>query len=167
MTAATYPRPVGRPLEASHAPSGIYGTIICASVMAASSEFDTTGEVAITVLVTVLVYWVAERWSHILAAGIRGRKLTRQASFHMLIEGWPMVQASYLPLLVLLVAYLLGADTTTSVNIALAATAVLLTGLGWVAARRGGRAGWAAARSALLTGALGLALIGLKALLHH
>ena len=135
--------------------------------MAAASEFDAVGEVAITVLVTVLVYWIAERWSHILAAGIRGRRLSRHESVQMLVEGWPMVQASYLPLLVLLAAWLLGADTTTAVNIALVATVVLLTGLGWVAARRGGRAGWAAVRSALVTGALGLAIIVLKALLSH
>src|SRR5262245_42844309 len=115
---APYTGVVARSLEASHAPSGIYGTIICASVMAAASELDAVGEVAFTVLVTVLVYWIAERWSHVLAAGIRGRALSRHESRRVLVEGWPMVQASYLPLIVLVLAGILGANTTAAVNIA-------------------------------------------------
>jgi positive regulator of sigma E activity len=167
VVAPTASRPPVGSLAASHTPSGIYGTIICASVMAAASEVDRTAEVAITVVVTVLVYWIAERWSHILAAGIRGRRVSRREALHMLAEGWPMVQASYLPLVALLLAWMLGADTAAAVDIALAATALLLTGLGWIAAHRGGRTGWAVVGSALLTGALGVVLIGLKALLHH
>ena len=48
--------------------SGIYGTIITAAVIAAGGNVLSTAELEVTVLVTLLVYWVAEQYAHLTAA---------------------------------------------------------------------------------------------------
>jgi len=150
-----------------NAAAGIYGTIICASVLAALSTSESIGAVVVTVLVTVLVYWAAERWSVLLAAGLRGQRLVRGETLRVLAHGWPMVQASYTPLLTVLLAWFAGADIATSVNIGLWVTVVLLLGLGWLAGRRVGLSSWRLVASAAFTGLLGVVLGLLKVATHH
>ena len=77
-----------------------------------------------------------------------------------------MVQASYLPVVVLVAARLLGASVEEAVNIALFMTIVVLIGLGILAARRAGLPPAGVAASAAFNGFLGVLLILLKSLLH-
>jgi hypothetical protein len=149
--------------ELAHA---IYGTVVGSAVMVAASLHGALGQVVISVVVTLLVYWVAERYAELLAAGARGSVPDRQAVIVALHHGWPMLQASYLPLVVLLVASALGAELPTAVLAALCLSTVLLANLGYGAARRSDASllsalGWAAA-SAML----GVAVILLKLALH-
>jgi hypothetical protein len=76
-----------------------------------------------------------------------------------------MVQVSYLPLVIMLLANVFGADADLSVNIALGSIVALLIVFGATGGRRAGLTGLALIASAVLTGALGLALIVLKSLL--
>jgi hypothetical protein len=149
----------------SDAPAGIYGTIICASVMAAEAG-QPVGEVAIAVFITVLVYWAAERWSELVAGHLRGERLTWSQIWHVFATGWPMVQASYTPLVLMGAAWLLGANDELAINIALVTTIALLAVLGVIAGRRAGLGRWGIVGSAVFTGLLGSALVILKALLH-
>jgi positive regulator of sigma E activity len=145
---------------------GIYGTIICGSVLAAVDQQGPVWRVVVSVLVTVLVYWLAERYSELLAAHARGERVTRVQLTESLRAGWPMVQASYTPLLVLVVAKLLGATTATAISIAVFSTAALLVGLGWLAGKRSGQSGWALTVTVAFAGGLGLVIIALKYALH-
>lgn len=147
------------------APAGIYGTIICASVMAAGSHYP-VGEVAGTVIITLLVYWAAERWSEVMGGTLKGERADWPHVRAVFGAGWPMVQASYTPLVIMGAAWLLGAEDDTAITIALWATIGLLAFLGSVAGRRGGLRGWSVVWAALFTGFLGAVLVGLKALLH-
>jgi hypothetical protein len=144
----------------------IYGTIIGASVMAAGEEHTPVAEVASTVIVTLIIYWLAERWSFLLGTHLTGEPITLAHAREVFAEGWSMVQASYLPLIVMLVASFAGADSDLAVNLALGATVLVLLALGRVAGRRAGLSGWALAGSAAFTGLLGALLILLKSLLH-
>lgn len=151
--------------DAGNASAGIYGTIISASVLAAAHG-DTTFVVGTGVFGTLLVYWLAERWSEVIGSHLRGEPFDWAHARRTFLRGWPMVQASYGPLLVLLVARILGASAETAINFALLTTIVVLIVLGTLAGRRAclSRAGVIA--SAIFNGLLGMALIVLKASLH-
>jgi hypothetical protein len=144
----------------------IYGLIVSSGVMASAGPGVPLLGVAIAVLVTVLVYWVAEQYAAVLAARLAGRATTARQLGASLREGWPMVEASYAPLLVLLLAWLLGASRTIAVLSALIFTTVLLFGFGWMAGRRSGLSGPGLLASALVGGGLGLVMIVLKVSLH-
>ena len=148
------------------APAAIYGTIISASVLAAVDEQTPVLSVALGVVVTLVVYWLAERWSELLASHVRGEPLTWPHTRRVFVRGWPMVQASYGPVLVLVVASLLGADLDGAVMAALATTIVVLVGLGATAGHRAALPRSGVVLSAAFAGLLGVLLITLKTLLH-
>lgn len=167
VTTAAVPEKVRHWWSIRQAPPAIYGTIIGASVMAATEEHTPIDEVAASVVLTLIVYWLAERWSFLLGSHLTGEPIDFRHAKEVFAEGWSMVQASYLPLLVMLIAWGLGAGDDAAVNLALLATLVILVLLGTVAGRRAGLAGWGVVGSAAFTGVLGMLLIVLKALLHH
>ena len=148
--------------ELAHA---IYGTVVGAAAMAAASLHGTLGEVIITVLVTVAVYWAAERYAEVLAVAVHGPGRRGRVAA-ALRRGWPTVEAAYTPLLVLVVFVLITGQLDTGVLAALSVSSAMLGGLGYVAARRAGAArptafAWAAASTAL-----GAIVILLKISLH-
>jgi hypothetical protein len=147
-------------------PASIYGTVIGGSVMAAVEDNTEVDEVAATVLVTVLVYWAAERWSNVLGTHLQDEPLDRRRVMQVYAEGWPMVQAPIGPVAVMLVAYWFGASANQSVGYALIATLIVLVALGVGAGRRAGLSRWGVVRSAAFTGFLGAVLILLKAAFH-
>ena len=156
---------VGRWWDISRAPQAIYGTIISASVLAAADEDDAL-EVAAGIFITLLVYWLAERWSELVAGHLRGEPYSWQYGRRVFLHGWPLVQASYGPMLVLILAEVLGADVEEAIELALWATIITLIGLGALVGRRAGLGRWGVVFSAAFVGVLGLLLIVLKALLH-
>lgn len=144
----------------------IYGLIVSSSVMASVGPEVPVPKLAVAVVVTVFVYWVAEQYASVLAAQMDGHATTVGQARRFLRKGWPMVEASYAPLLVLLGAWLLGASRTAAVLTALFFTAALLFGFGWLAGRRGGLSGLALLASGLIGAVLGLAMVVLKVALH-
>lgn len=144
----------------------IYGLIVSSGVMASAGPGVPLLGVAVAVLVTVFVYWVAEQYAATLAARLAGRARTGREVRASLREGWPMVEASYAPLLVLLLAWLLGASRTVAILSALIFTTLLLFGFGWMAGRRSGLSGLGLLASALAGGGLGVVMIVLKVSLH-
>ncbi len=146
--------------------AGIYGLIISGSVMAAGVGYYTAPKLAVAVLVTVLIYWLAERYAELLAHTVAGHRLTVAQSVRVLKEGWPLVQASYAPLATLVVCYFFGVKLGTSVLIAMLVTTGLLVALGATAGRKAGFRRSGVLLSAVTAGALGLLLIGFKYLLH-
>ena len=91
--------------------AGIYGTIVASAVLAAGGAHLRTGPLAVTVVVTLLVYWAAEGYAELLGERAHaGRLPTRRHVRASLAAIWPMVSASYVPLLALLVTRVLGAE---------------------------------------------------------
>lgn len=158
--------PVQRWWSQRQAPAGIFGTIIGASVIASADPIEPLHDVVWAVLVTLIVYWLSERWSEVLASNLRGEPITRRRIAEVFGHGWPMVQASYTPLVVLGVSWALGASNETALNLALAFCVATLAALGVLAGRRAGLSRWAVVGSGAFTAALGFVLILLKAFLH-
>ena len=149
------------------APASIYGTLIGASVLAVSDDDDPVTEIAVAVILTILIYWAAERWSAVLGAYLQNpHPITPREALRIFAEGYPMVQASYVPLFVMVVVRVLGGSIAWAVNAALMVSIAVLIGLGALAGRRAGLRGWWLVLSAAFTGALGFAVVALKAVLH-
>ena len=151
--------------------AGIYGTIVTAAVIAAGGNQLSTTELEVTVLVTLVVYWLAEQYAELLGEHAHAGRLPKKSQVvASLAAAWPMVSASFIPLLLLLLARLAGASAPNAAAIALAVTVVLLVVHGYTAARAAGLTG---IRMLLVTGTaglLGIAMVVLKTLLqnvHH
>jgi hypothetical protein len=146
--------------------SEIYGLIIASSVLAAGTDDHNILHVALSVFVTLVVYWLAETYAHVIAAHhVRGQKIwwhTRRE----LRAGWPLVSASFIPLVTVIVAALFGATVDTAQTVGMVATTALLFAAGWIAARRNDLAGFRPVLAAALAAGLGVVLIGLKTALH-
>jgi hypothetical protein len=146
--------------------AGIYGLIVSAAVMAASHA-ERAVAVAVAVLFTLVIYWAAERYSRLVAERIHdGRRPSWRQVHEQLTRGWAIVTASTLPLLVLLVMALLGADVYAAVLAALGCSTLLLCLAGWEIGRSGQLSTRERLVSAAVAGVFGISMIALKALLH-
>ena len=143
--------------------AGIYGAIITAAILDTAGSRLPTEALVIAVLVTLLVYWLAEEYAEILgeqAAGgaLPGWTYVRNA----LAATWPMVSASYLPLLALLLARTAGASPLTAANVGLLGAILLLIIHAWRAGRSARLHGWQLAATTSVAAGLGLIMILLK-----
>jgi hypothetical protein len=148
--------------------AGIYGTIITAAVIAASGSTLSTAALEITVLVTLVVYWLAEQYAALLAEHTHAGRLPNIRSVtSSLARSWPMVSASFVPLATLVVVRLIGASASTAAATALAVTVVLLLIHGHTAGKAAGLSGVRLVVVTATAGLLGIAMVVLKVVLHH
>jgi hypothetical protein len=125
---------------------------------------------AATVIVTLVVYWLAEEYAELLGQHTHGGQLpSLDLVRSSLAAAWPMVTASFLPLAALLIARLLGASSSGAAWAALGLTVALLVIHGHSAARAAGLRGIRLVAVTASAGLLGAAMVVLKALLqaHH
>ena len=93
--------------------AGIYGAIITAAILDTAGGHLPTAALVISVVVTLLVYWLAEEYAELLGEQAQGGHLPDRARIQgALAATWPMVSASYLPLLALILARLAGASSS-------------------------------------------------------
>jgi hypothetical protein len=158
----TGPEPKVRSLGKRRA-AGIYGAIITAAILATAGDELRTGALVVTVVITLLVYWLAEEYAELLGEQVEGGLVpTWDYIKEALAATWPMVSASFAPLLVVVLARLAGASVSVADNAGLAAAIALLTMHGWLAARAARLRGWQLAFTTSVAVALGLVMIALK-----
>ena len=154
-------RPARAPLRRRAA--GIYGTIITAAVLAATGDHVPTLPLAISILITLLVYWVAEEYAELLGEQLEAGQVPAWADIRAALAAtWPMVTASYIPLLALVLARLLGASPPDAANAGLVAAIVLLMIYGWSSGRAAHLRGRQQLAITSIAAALGLLMIILK-----
>ena len=150
-------------ISGRHRAAGIYGAIITAAIIASNGGKLSTIALVIAVVVTLLVYWVAEEYAEVLGEQAEGGHLPTWATVRGMLAGtWPMVTASYAPLLALVLARLAGASALTGANIGLAVAIVLLAIHGWSASRAARLRGRQLVLSTSVAAALGIMMILLK-----
>ena len=143
--------------------AGIYGAIITAAILDTAGGHMSTAVLVVSVVVTLLVYWLAEEYAEVLGEQVEGGRLPSRASIgRALAATWPMVTASYVPLLAVVLAHLAGASDLTAANVGLAAAVVLLTVHGWLAGRAAQLRSWQLCFATSIAAALGLVMIALK-----
>jgi hypothetical protein len=148
--------------------AAIYGTVVTAAVIAAGGNQLGTPALFYTVLVTLVVYWLAEQYAELLGQHTQQGRLPGATVIRAsLAASWPMVTASFIPLVVLLVARLLGASSVNAAWCALVAAVGLLMVHGYGSARTAGVRGLRLLAITGTAGVLGVAMVVLKALLQH
>ena len=148
--------------------AGIYGTIVTAAVLAASGNTLSTAGLEAAVLVTLVVYWLAEQYAEILGEHTHAGHLPSIGQIgSSLASSWPMVTASAVPLASLLIARLLGASAADAADVALTVTIVLLVLHGLAAGRASGLRGVRLVVVSAAAGLLGVIMVVLKIALQH
>ena len=146
--------------------AGIYGAIVTAAILDTAGGHVSTAALVVSVVVTLLVYWIAEEYAEVVGEQVEGGRLPSRASVRRaLTVTWPMVSASYAPLLALVLARLAGASDLTAANVGLVVAVILLTVHGWLAARAAQLHGWPLAFATSTAAALGIVMILLKDLI--
>jgi hypothetical protein len=144
----------------------IYGTILVAGVLAASSDAGAdVADTAVYVFTTVLVFWLAHAWADSLARRVTATRRGLKGFRITLANQWPLVQSALPPIVVMFVAQALGADDEGAIAWAAWSCVVLLAGWGVVVARREHESAGRIVITSVACAALGLLMIGLKALL--
>ncbi len=149
--------------------SGIYGAIITAAILATAGNELHTGGLVAAVVITLVVYWLAEEYAELLGEQAEGGLVPTWDNIRgSLAATWPMVTASFVPLAVLVLARLAGATISVADNIGLAAAIALLLIHGWSAAQAAELRGWRLAWATSVALGLGLVMVLLKdvVLLH-
>ena len=146
-----------------HRAAGIYGAIITAAILDTAGGRLPTAALVIAVVVTLLVYWLAEEYAELLGEQVAGGRLPSWAYIRgALATTWPMISASYAPLLALVLARLAGASALTAANVGLAVAIVLLAIHGWRAGRSAELHGRQLVAVTSVAVALGLVMVALK-----
>ncbi len=159
-----------RPLVARTSGStteAIYGLVLALSVIVVSWSYSRpdAGRVALSVLTTAVVFWLAHVYADVLGRDMSQQQtVTRDDVAHAMREHWPLIEV-VVPLLLIL--GLGEIDLITDTAAILAATVIAtveLAGAGGYAARRHGAKPWGVIASAATGLALGLVVVLLKAL---
>ncbi len=151
--------------EVERLASAIYGTVVTASVLVATGGRLSVGETCVTVLATVLVYWLAETYARALAHQIHTPVGQRPPVFAK--HTWRLVSASYTPLAVLVIVSALGVGTWGAILASLVYSTIMLGVVGWLAAGRAGLRGFQRLIAVSLSAAFGLVMIALKLAISH
>ncbi len=117
----------------------------------------------IAVVVTLLVYWAAEEHAELLGEHTEDGRLPGWPRVRAsLTATWPMVAASYIPLLALVLARLAGASASAAANVGLAVALLLLVYHAWAAGRAANLRNKSLLAATLIAAGLGLVMILLK-----
>lgn len=148
---------------------GIYGLILAVSVIAVSREYESTnaGTIAVTVLVTGVVFWLAHVYARILSRSMAGdRWPTRAETREVLRHDWPLVEVTIPLVLVLLLGVVDVLRDETAILLAVLGALLELAASGAYAARSSGAGVPMTILSAAVAVALGGAVVLLKVLVH-
>jgi hypothetical protein len=159
-------------VEEAHAnpARAIYGTILVMAVITALSHDDsvTSAQLIAGVLATTFVFWIAHVYAEVLGRRVEGEPgRPTLADIAVAARGeWPLVEASLLPVLCLLVGVVGIVETKTAVGIAIGAGVVELFGYGIAAGRRLQLSRGGTVVVGVVNGCLGLLIVLLKVLVH-
>ena len=141
--------------------TAIYGTIVVAGVLAAEGETGhALGLILATVAATLVVFWLAHAYAHVLGSAIVAGTLTDLRA--TLRAEWPIVESGLPPALGMVVAHLLGATGDTAVLVGMIVAVVELAGWAELACRRRGLSPWHSIPYVAVAVALGAAVVALK-----
>jgi hypothetical protein len=142
---------------------GIYGTIITASVLASAGDELAAPPLALSILITLAVYWLADVYSELLGGHFeRGRLPSWPEARATLFAAWPMVSASFIPLVVLALARLSGLSDPRAATAGLVSAIVMLAIYAWAAGHAAQLRGLQLALITALAGLLGVLMVILK-----
>lgn len=146
----------------------ITGTVVCAAVIAAVAGHATsTSQLVVAMVGTIFVYWLAHLHAHAIGRAVRDQHHPWLALRWAFAHTWVIAAVSLLPLGILLLAELAGAELLTAAWIALYATIALLAIYSYAAGRRGGLGLFGSLVCSVAGASLGVLVAVLKAVAIH
>ena len=147
----------------------IYGLILVSGmILVSGTHNDASWKVLITVIVTVLVFWLAHVYAGTLArfSGKRGGGNLNRAIKQAVVKSRGLLLSSILPIAVLSLGAFDLLDDSQAIWGALWANTLVLGVLGWIGVARWSTNVWWRLASALTTALFGGFVIVLKAIAH-
>ena len=147
----------------------IYGQILVTSLVGALSEDSEieAGYILVSVVTTMLVFWLAHVYAEAMSRGLDARRHLEWAEIRGLAASeWPLVQAAIPTAIVLALGAIGALSTEAAVDIAIAVGVVALFTWGLAIGRASGSSWAATLIGAAISACFGLAVVGLKALVH-
>ena len=152
----------------AHAGGAVYGALLVGALLAAEdARHQGYGATIEASVVVVALYWLTNLYAH--GLGVRRQRrerLNARLLWSSGLEELPIVEGALVPLVVLLVAWVVGVTIASAVSAAVWAAAgmivVLEVAAGWRSRRGRGDVGI----QATVGVAIGFALIGVKLILH-
>ena len=79
--------------------AGIYGAIVTAAILDTVGGHVSTAALVVSVVVSLLVYWLAEEYAEVLGEQVKAGRVRSRASIReALAVTWPMISVSFAPL---------------------------------------------------------------------
>ncbi len=146
----------------------VYGLIAIGALLAAESSLrETYAETIGSVALTMLLYWCAHAYAEILGARLSTQhRLGWRRLRGILLHDWAIVRGASLPFVCLLIAWAAGAPQRSAVTAGLWTAIGSLIAFELAAGVRADAKRGELALDALAGMAMGLAILGVKALLH-
>jgi hypothetical protein len=157
------------PRVATDYAGAIYGSIIATAMIGALREAGLSSkELTLDVAATMLIFWIAHTWAAIAGERIH---LGHGLLFHRVKalgrEEWPIVEASFLPVVALILGWVGALETDTSARLAIAIGIGQLFLWGFVLGRRVYGNWVGATLAAFGDGAVGVVIVLLEVWAHH
>jgi hypothetical protein len=149
--------------------SAVYGSILVAALVGAMFEEHVAAQtMTLSLLGSVIVFWIAHAWSEVLGERVEdGPMFDRARVKAITMEEWPLVEAGILPSLLLALAWAGLYPRHLGAVLALSAAVLQLVGWGILAGHRT-QPTW---RRALVVGAvdglLGLGIVAIEIAVHR
>ncbi|MER7582785.1 hypothetical protein [Kitasatospora sp. NPDC097691] len=160
------PTPEGNGNRTDYA-GAVYGSMLAASVIAASSAQGAHPRLSLILLlvVTGLVFWIAHVYAHVAGQREIGRQVTWPQVREVGRHEWPLVEASALPALAVLVSPWLG--TGDSAWLALGVAVAQQVAWATLGAHRAGASSRQVAAEGAVNLVLGLVIVAAKVAVGH
>lgn len=146
----------------------VYGTILVTSVVAAEDRSTEIWRSVGILEVTVVVFWLAHVYAHMLATSLEGSTTISRRDFRRVaLHEWPLLQAAVVPTIVLLAGALGLIGTLTAYWLAIGYGVAALVWWGLLFARKEGLGRRATVAVVLVNAAFGLCIVVLKEFVNH
>jgi len=149
--------------------AAIYGSILAAAFITVfRQEHASPQTVALSVIGTMAVFWIAHVWSALLGEQIHhGHRVSLKHVQTIAKSEWPLIEASLAPVIALLLGWIGVIDESKAEDLALAICVIQLFGWGLYVGRRAYDRWSAVLLSGLVNGLLGLAVVSLEITVVH
>ena len=155
--------------RAVFSPPFIYSTIIISAVIIVADDYQSDIELFEIAIGTVITVWIAHVFSETVAKGFNVHPRPtpiRDLFHHALVDSMGVLLAAVLPALFLLLGSVGALDEYFAYWCALGVPVLGLAVVGWMLFKRRGHPWPIRLAGAVMTAALGVLVVGLKALVH-
>jgi hypothetical protein len=156
----------GTATERDYAPA-VYGSLLVTTLVAVQWQGDPApGRIALSLIISVAVFWLAHAWAEIVDRRVHG-PISGRAVAAIAIGEASMLSSALVPALILGLPVVTSLDADTAIGIALAASLIQLF-LWGLTVGRAAHASWPLALGvALVDLGLGVLIVALKILVVH